>query len=134
MFLYFYNASLCVWLSCTTTSVYIHCAYWRGFWTVSPSANALATLELWIVNKCMYNDCASEWLHNSNGQGSTDDAMMSTSITMTQMDNNMNRLPSLCPPTHDPMWAMVSSQDMSYMERCILSLPRDFTQHNLLLR
>ena len=49
---------------------------------------ALASLELWIANKCKPDKCPSTWLDSPNGKGYGSDKMTSTSITWSEMDDN----------------------------------------------
>jgi hypothetical protein len=51
---------------------------------------ALASLELWIANKCKPDKCPSTWLDSPNGKGYGSDKMTSTSITWSGMDDNSN--------------------------------------------
>jgi hypothetical protein len=49
---------------------------------------ALAAFELWIANKCMPQQCPSEWLKSPNGKGYKNaDEKLSTSITWSAMVN-----------------------------------------------
>ena len=49
---------------------------------------ALASLELWMANKCKPAKCPSTWLDSPNGQGYGADKMTSTSIIWAEMDDN----------------------------------------------
>lgn len=49
---------------------------------------ALASLELWIANKCKPERCPSTWLDSPNGEGYGTDPMTSTSITWSEMTDN----------------------------------------------
>jgi hypothetical protein len=51
---------------------------------------ALAALELFIANQCMPEKCPALWLRSPNGEGYAQDDLKATSITWSEMDDNMD--------------------------------------------